>query len=60
MQLGAIRWVAVVVVEGEVKSFGEPSDGLAYVGIDDVGKNIFWGNGPIFDHRGTLGILHDQ
>ena len=55
MELGAIRWVAIVVVECEVESFAEPRDGLAYVGIDDMGEDGFWGNGAIFDHRGTFG-----
>lgn len=54
MELGAGWWVAIVVVECEAESFGEPCDGLAYVGIDDVGEDIFWGNGAIFDHRAPL------
>ena len=55
MELGAIRRFAIVVVECEAESFAEPRDGLAYVGIDNMGEDGFWGNGAIFDHRGTFG-----
>lgn len=54
MELGAIRWVAIVVVECEAESLAEPGDGLAYVGIDDVGENGVWRNGAIFNHQSTF------
>ena len=54
MELGAIRRFAIVVVECEAESFAEPRDGLAYVGIDDVGEYGVWGNGAIFNHQSTF------
>jgi len=50
MELGAIRWVAIVVVEGEAESFGEPGDGFGYVRVDDVGEDGVWRDGAIVDH----------
>jgi hypothetical protein len=48
--LGAIRWVAIVVVEGEAENFGEPIDGFGDVGVDDVGEDGVWRDGAIVDH----------
>ena len=54
VELGAGGWIAVVVVLGETKYFGEPSDGLGDIGIDDVREDGVWRNGAIFDHRNHL------
>ena len=56
MELGTIRWVAIVVVECEAENLAEPRDGLAYVGIDDVGQDGVWGNGAIFHHQKHLWV----